>query len=112
MTSLSSEVVRYELNDKTTAQFEIEPVAGFHPAGVGDVAGRVREAAAPAINAAREVLDQVRALAPDGVDVKFGIKVTGTNSWLIAKASAEASFEVTLSWRPDTPPAGDTCPPV
>jgi hypothetical protein len=101
------EIVSYQVDEKTTALFEIEPVAGFEPAGVGDVAGRVRDAAAPAIEAAREVLGQVRALAPDQVEVKFGLKVTGTANWLVAKAATEGNFEVTLSWAPGpTRPAG------
>lgn len=98
---MSSEVVRYQVDDKTVAQFEFEPTAGFHPAGVDDVAGWVREAAAPSIGAARAVLDQVRQLAPDTVQVKFGIKVTGTANWIVAKAASEANFEITLSWQPD-----------
>lgn len=98
---MSSEVVRYQVDDKTVAQFEFEPTAGFQPAGVDDVAGWVRDAVAPSIGAARAVLDQVRQLAPDTVQVKFGIKVTGTANWIVAKAASEASFEITLSWQPD-----------
>jgi hypothetical protein len=98
--------VRYALEDGTTAQIEIGTTPGFQPAGVGDVAGRVRVAAAPAIQAAREVLDQVRELTPDGVQIKFGVKVTGTANWLVAKAATEGNFEVTLSWQPGTPPEG------
>ncbi|MEU1887000.1 CU044_2847 family protein [Micromonospora rifamycinica] len=100
---MSSEVVSYELADMSTVRFEIEPVAGFQPAGVGDIAGCVKDAAGQAIEAAREVLEQVRSLAPDGVDVKFGIKVTGTTNWLVAKAATEGNFEITLSWRPGSP---------
>lgn len=104
---MSSEIVTYEVDDKTVARFEIDPEDGFQPAGVGDVAGRVRTAAAPAIEAAREILAEARALAPDGVEVKFGVKVTGTANWLVARAATEGNFEVTLSWRPDTvPPSG------
>ncbi|WP_436528742.1 CU044_2847 family protein [Actinoplanes sp. HUAS TT8] len=103
---MSSEIVTYEVDGTTVAQFEIDPVNGFQPAGVGDVAGRVRTAATPAIEAAREILAQARALAPDGVEVKFGVKVTGTANWLVARAATEGNFEVTLSWRPDTAPAG------
>jgi hypothetical protein len=97
---VSSEVVRYQVDDKTVALFEIEPIDGFQPAGARDIAGRVREAAAPAIEAARELLVQVKDLAPDGVEVKFGIKVTGTANWLVAKAATEGNFEVTLTWQP------------
>lgn len=101
---MTSEVVRYQVDDRTIAHIEIEPVAGFQPASAGDVAGRVRDAAEPAIQAAREVLEQVRALTPDAVQVKFGVKVTGTANWLVARAATEGNFEVTLSWQPGTPP--------
>lgn len=97
---MSAELVSYQLDDMTIALFEIEPVVGFQPAGVGDIAGRVRDAAGPAIEAAREMLEQVKSLAPDAVEVKFGVKVTGTATWLVAKAATEGNFEVTLSWRP------------
>ncbi|MET7879427.1 CU044_2847 family protein [Micromonospora profundi] len=102
---VSSEVVRYEVDSGTITEIEIEPVAGFQPASSGDVAGRVREAAKPAIQAARELLDQVRVLTPDAVQVKFGVKVTGTTNWLIAKAATEGNFEVTLHWQPQASPA-------
>jgi hypothetical protein len=98
-----SQVVNYEVDDNTVVAFEIEPIEGYVPAGVEDVAGHVRAAIAPAVTAARVALDQVRKLAPDGVQIKFGIKVTGTTSWIIAKAATEANFEVTLTWQP--PPA-------
>lgn len=101
---MSSEIVSYQVDDETVAQFEIEPVDGFQPAGTGSVAGRVRDAAAPAIEAAREILTQARRLTPDAVQVKFGVKVTGTTSWLVARSSLEGNFEVTLSWAPGTRP--------
>jgi NTP-dependent ternary system trypsin peptidase co-occuring protein len=104
---VSSEIVTYEVDGKTVAQFEIDPIDGFQPAGIGTVAGRVREASAPAIEAARELLAEARRLTPDAVQVKFGVKVTGTSSWLVARTSLEGNFEVTLSWGPGvTPPPG------
>ncbi|MBN1173790.1 MAG: hypothetical protein JXA67_16580 [Micromonosporaceae bacterium] len=96
----SSQVVTYQVDDETTVGFEIEPVEGFVPCGVDEVAGQVRQAIGPAVAAARAVLGRVRVLAPDGVEVKFGIKVTGTANWLVAKATTEGNFEVTLSWAP------------
>ena len=100
-----SEVVRYALDDGSEVQFEIEPVEGFADATGGRVAGRVRTACEPALRAAREVLDQVRAYGPDQVEVKFGIKVSGKMNWLVAKAATEGSFEVTLKWQPRPPMA-------
>lgn len=98
MTSL----VRYELDDDTVVGFEYEPVPGFHPAGAGDVLGELRKAVEPAVDAARVVLEKVRAISPDEVEVTFGIKVSGEANWIVAKAATEANFEITLTWkRPD-----------
>jgi phage tail sheath gpL-like len=97
---MPSQVATYQLDDSTTVSFEIEPTEGFRPAGPGQIAGKVREAVAPAVEAAKEVLDRVKELAPDEVEVKFGIKVSGGAQWLVAKATGEASFEVTLTWSP------------
>jgi len=101
---MASQVVTYSVDGDVTAKFEIDPVEGFEPAGVGEIAGRVRDAIGPAVEAARAVLDQARSLGPDGVSVTFGVKVTGQANWFIAKAAAEGNFEVTLSWSPKDPP--------
>jgi hypothetical protein len=104
----SGQVVRYAVGDGVVVGFEIEPVEGFVPAGADEVAGRVRSAVEPAVAAARAVLGRVRELSPDGVEVKFGVKVTGTANWLVAKAATEGNFEVTLSWSPGSPQLGGT----
>lgn len=103
---MSSRVVTYEVAGDTTVSFEMEPVAGFVPAsGPGDVVGRVRTAMGPVVTAAKEILDQVKAIAPDEVEVKLGVKVTGTMNWVVAKAASEGNFEITLKWHrsSDTP---------
>lgn len=98
---ISSHLVMYQVDDGTQVVFEIEPIEGYTPAGgAGDVIGAVRTAVEPAVNAAKEVLDRVRQLSPAGVEVKFGIKVTGKANWIVAKAATEGNFEVTLSWQP------------
>jgi hypothetical protein len=101
---MSSEVVRYRVDGDTVTLFEIEPVPGFRPAGAGDVAGTIKDAVGPAVEAAKVLLGQIKEIAPDGVEVKFGVKVTGTANWLVAKAATEANFEITLSWRPGDSP--------
>jgi hypothetical protein len=93
-------VVRYQLDESTFVQFEIDPPAGFQPAGATAVIARVQDAVAPAIETARVVLDKVKETAPDEIEVKFGIKVSGKADWFIAKASTEANFEIKLTWRP------------
>jgi hypothetical protein len=93
-------VARYLVDDETSVEVEISAVDGFVPAGVDEVAGYVRNAIEPAVAAARVVLDRVADLAPRGVEVKFGVKVTGTANWVVAKAATEGNFEITLKWEP------------
>ena len=96
----------YTLDDGTVVQFEFDPGTGFHPTGAKDVAGLIRQAAAPAIEAGRIVLDKAREGAPDEVQVKFGIKVTGAANWFVARASTDGTFEVTMTWKRDGDAAG------
>lgn len=92
------QVVTYRVDDSTTAKFEIEPKDGFSPAGPDEVLGQVGKAVAPAVDAAKTVLDKVKEAGPDEVELKFGIKVSGSATWLVAKAATEGNFEVTLTW--------------
>lgn len=96
-----SAVVSYALDDGTVVRFEIEPSAGFRPAGPDEIAGRVREAVAPAVEGARAVLAKVKEAAPAKIEVRFGIKVSGTANWLVAKAATEGNFDITLTWTPE-----------
>lgn len=93
-------VVTYELDPETNVQFEIEPLPGFQAAGADEIAGQVRAAVEPAVRAAQVVLEKAKQMAPKTVEVKFGIKVSGTANWLVAKAATEGNFEVTLIWEP------------
>jgi hypothetical protein len=95
---MSSQVVTYTADDGEPVMLEIEPAQGFAPAGPGEVLGRVREAIAPAVEAAKAVLDKVKEIGPDEVEVKFGVKASGQANWLVAKAAGEGNFEVTLTW--------------
>jgi hypothetical protein len=99
---MATAVVGYALDDETVVRFEIEPSAGFRPAGPDEIAGRIREAVAPAVEGARVVLAKVKEAGPDKVEVKFGIKVSGSANWLVAKAVTEGNFEVTLTWTPES----------
>jgi len=95
-----SHVVQYTVDDGAIVLFEVEPPEGFEQASTERVVGKVREAIGPAVEAAREVLDRVKAHGPREVEVKFGIKVSGTMNWMVAKAATEGNFEVTLKWQP------------
>jgi predicted neutral ceramidase superfamily lipid hydrolase len=98
---MAATVVSYALDDDVVVRFEIEPSLGFRPAGPDEIAGRIREAVAPAVEGARAVLEKVKETAPREIKVKFGIKVSGTANWLVAKAATEGNFEITLTWTPD-----------
>jgi hypothetical protein len=102
--TLVSNVVQYSVDDETVVRVEIEPTADFRPAGADEIAGRVRDAVAPAVRAAQVVLERVRQAAPDEVKVKFGIKVSGTANWFVAKAATEGNFEIEMVWK--SPPGG------
>jgi hypothetical protein len=81
---MPASVVQYELDDGTVVRFEVEPAEGFRPAGPNEIAGKIREAVVPAVEGAGVVLEKVREAKPDGVELKFGIKVSGTanfDSW-------------------------------
>jgi hypothetical protein len=90
--------VRYTLDDGTAVAFEIEPPAGFVPASARDVIGPMRAAVEPLIDSAKLVLEAARAAGPDAVEVRFGVKVSGSANWYVARAATEGNFEVTLSW--------------
>lgn len=98
-----SEVVQYKVGDDTTVRFEVEPSEAWGEVSRTKALGQIRDAVAPAVEGAQAVLEKVREIGPDEVEVKFGIKVSGTMNWLVAKAATEGNFEVTLTWKSPTP---------
>jgi len=99
---MTAAVVSYTLDDETVVRFEIEPSADFRPAGRDEIVGKIKEAVKPAVEGALAVLEKVREAAPEEIKVKFGIKVSGTTNWFIAKAATEGNFEVELMWKAGT----------
>ena len=51
--------------------------ADFRAAAPDHIAGWVREAVEPAVEAAKAVLERLKEIGPDQVELKFGIKVSG-----------------------------------
>jgi hypothetical protein len=97
---MASQVVTYRTDASTEVRFEIDPTADFQPVGHEHVIGRVRDAVEPAIEAAKVVLEKIKEVRPDEIEVKFGIKVSGKADWLVAKIATEGNFEITLTWKP------------
>lgn len=104
--SVSLQMVTYRVDESTVVSFEIESAEGFRQAGAGEIAGQVRDAVGPAVEAARAVLDRVTEIRPERVELTFGVKVSGSATWLVARAAAEGNFAVTLSWTPGAQDAG------
>jgi hypothetical protein len=110
--AVTSQVVRYQVDESTVVGFEIDPGPGWHQAHAGPngLAGQVRSAVEPAVKAAKAVLEQIKEIAPDTVEVKFAIKVTGEANWIVAKAGTEGSFEITMTWQEKSNPTAATPP--
>lgn len=55
---------------------------------------RVKPAATALVTALRDLVD-----APDEIQLTFGIRLSGEVGAVIAKTSADANFEVQMSWK-------------
>lgn len=101
---MASQVVKYRAGD-TAVEFEVEPGPGYQQAGAGNLAKdlkiQVAEAVTPAVEAAKVVMDKIREARPHAVEVKFGVKASAEGNWVVAKTSAECSFEITMAWTRD-----------
>lgn len=106
-------LIRYNLEDGSKFLVEtdlpiqpqhIQPVARGLPANVTIVeAGTSFEESlkgiAPIATAIVEKFNEMGPrLGPDGLDVEFGLKMGGEAGVIIASASIEANFKVTLHW--------------
>lgn len=98
-------LVEFPLKDGETILVEMddEQLAGFAPAAApGEVAARATESFEAAIDkvlpALRAIGERMRQLAPDELEVALGVKLTTEAGVIVAKASGEANFTVTLRW--------------
>lgn len=62
--------------------------------------GRLTERLQAVAGAAEQIAGSLRSrLAPDEVDLEFGLKVSGeVNWWFFAKTAGEGTIKVTLKW--------------
>lgn len=67
--------------------------------GIAEAAQRVDEALAASRPTLESVLESLRQLKPEQIEVSFGIKLNAEAGVVIAKTAAEGHFDVTLSWR-------------
>jgi hypothetical protein len=105
-----SHLIEFPLEDGESVVVELEDdqLAGFAPAAVkpGEVAARATESFEAAIDklapALQAIGTRMRQLAPDECTVAVGVKLTAESGVIIAKASGEANFTVTLKWSKDS----------
>lgn len=101
-----ADFVKYELEDGSEVFFEsAEASLVSYRGGSADVvdAGKLGDRLRPIAVAADEVSKGLRErLAPEQIELDFGVKVSGeVNWWFFAKANGEASMNVKLVWRKD-----------
>jgi hypothetical protein len=97
---------------------ETVPVAGSEPASAK--LDRAQEAVTDAFDRARHAIVAIaestvstvgelggRAVRPDEMEVRFGLKFSAQGSVIVAGAAGEATLEVTLTYRPGPGGAGD-----
>jgi NTP-dependent ternary system trypsin peptidase co-occuring protein len=100
-------LVEFPLEDGSTILVETdEPEQGGlgKPTRGGDVVARAQQSLEKSLErvqpAAQYVIQQLRKLsdAPDEIHVAFGLKLSAEAGAVLASASAEANYTVTLKW--------------
>jgi hypothetical protein len=70
--------------------------------GVADKAARTFEAVWDTIQPVIQTLSKkTAACASNATEIKFGVKFSSDFNAIIASAKGDASFEITLSWKPE-----------
>jgi len=106
------QLVEFPLQDGGTVLVEVDGagsasdrvVRGLSPTELVTRADETVEAAFARVKpAAVALVEGIRGMAdaPDEVEVKFGIRLSGELGAVIAKTSADANFEVSLRWTKD-----------
>jgi hypothetical protein len=99
-----ADFVKYELEDGSEVFFESAEASLVSLRG-GDAevvdAGKLGDRLSHIAAAADQVSKGLRErLAPEEIELEFGVKISGeVGWWFFAKASGEASINVTLTWK-------------
>ncbi|MET9073355.1 CU044_2847 family protein [Streptomyces sp. NPDC004232] len=73
--------------------------------GIVEATRRIRESLESTLPTLRSVVDTARALAPQEMEIDFGMKFTAEAGVVVARTAAEGHFAVRLRWtRPDGAP--------
>ncbi len=106
-----ADFVKYTLEDGTEVYFEsTEGSLVSLRTGAADVkeGGELGQRLNGIAKAAEELSAGLRQrLAPDEIELSFGVKISGeVNWWFFAKSKGEASIDVKLSWKGPATPTG------
>ncbi|MET4589602.1 CU044_2847 family protein [Arthrobacter sp. 754] len=98
-----TEVLRYEVGSGTVlVEVDDNSYGVNHPArneqGILDVGRRLEDALASVRPAAAAVVEAMRELAPEQMQIEFGVKLAGEAGAVIARSSAEGHFILRMSW--------------
>ena len=96
---MNTQLVTYTLDDGCKVEFEIERSSGVNEVTNEALVGRVREAIGPVVGAARILLEGMKEIAPDELELTFGVKVIGKVNWVVARSETEGNFGVKLVWK-------------
>lgn len=109
--AIGNKIIAFEDPEYGTMYIEVEQTSNDD---YGDIAGdddepkhlqgKLSQVLSSLKNFGKGVLDTVKSLEPTEVEVKAGLKLTVSEGHLIgilAKASSEFPFEVTLKWKLD-----------
>jgi Trypsin-co-occurring domain 1 len=106
-----SDFVKYQLDNESEVYFETAEASLVSLRGgkadvvdAGKLGDRLRNIATAADQVSKGLRER---LEPEEIELQFGVKVSGeVGWWFIARASGEASINVTLTWRKptDVPP--------
>jgi hypothetical protein len=111
MPATETGVVQLKLNENTTIFVEVvepdripaeveenvgaaEKVAGDTATGFINALDNIKPLMAPMLSSLRSIDEKL-----EGVSIEFGLKLTGQLGAIIASASAEANFKITLQWK-------------
>lgn len=106
-----NEVVRYEVGSGTVlVEVDANSYGVDHPArneqGIVNAGRRLEDALASIRPAAAAAVEALRELAPDHMEIQFGVKLAGEAGAIIARNAADSHFTVRMSW------AGTEAPPA
>ena len=74
---------------------------GFQNDSLGsDVRILLTDQLQPLVSTAKYIVEQIKLISPDELELNFGIKVNGEGDFLcFAKTGVEAQFNVTMTWK-------------